>query len=159
MTRKEKCVVLWSIHDHIATLSPEAGSNAKQGSKVVSDEKATTSPSIGPRGVYQGHVDTIEDEQFCHQGVLILMHMLHLLGQQRLTQNLFHLVRGKRFEAVTKNLKVTRVCSTLVKEMKIIQSTNTKVLIAQSERSPVLLLMRGGMGAGKSTVLKDILKE
>ncbi|KAJ6911171.1 hypothetical protein NC652_021720 [Populus alba x Populus x berolinensis] len=30
---------------------------------------------------------------------------------------------------------------------------------ALSERSPVLLLMGGGMGAGKSTVSKDILKE
>ncbi|KAK7271966.1 hypothetical protein RJT34_28275 [Clitoria ternatea] len=63
---KDKCVVLWSIHDHIATLSSEAGSNAKQGSKVVSDsEKATESPSIGPRGIYQGHADTVEDVQFC----------------------------------------------------------------------------------------------
>jgi len=33
------------------------------------------------------------------------------------------------------------------------------VPVAHSDRSPVLLLMGGGMGAGKSTVLKDILKE
>ncbi|KAJ6430173.1 hypothetical protein OIU84_021558 [Salix udensis] len=33
------------------------------------------------------------------------------------------------------------------------------VPVALSERSPVLLLMGGGMGAGKSTVTKDILKE
>ncbi|OVA08628.1 Zeta toxin domain [Macleaya cordata] len=31
--------------------------------------------------------------------------------------------------------------------------------VAHSERSPVLLFKGGGMGAGKSTVLKDILKE
>ncbi|KAK7278460.1 hypothetical protein RJT34_23489 [Clitoria ternatea] len=76
-----------------------------------------------------------------------------------LKKMLLEATRVKRFEAVTKNLKVTRVFSTLVEEMKAIQSTDTKVPIAQSERSPVLLLMGGGMGAGKSTVLKDILKE
>ncbi|KAI9119608.1 hypothetical protein K1719_009484 [Acacia pycnantha] len=37
--------------------------------------------------------------------------------------------------------------------------TDVMVPIALSERSPVLLLMGGGMGAGKSTVLKGILKE
>lgn len=31
--------------------------------------------------------------------------------------------------------------------------------VAHNKRSPVLLLMGGGMGAGKSTVLKDILQE
>lgn len=61
-----------------------------------------------------------------------------------------------------------RVFSTLVEEMKAIGSTTSKcgsqctdvmVPVAHSERSPVLLFMGGGMGAGKSTVLKDILKE
>ncbi|KAG5223599.1 Zeta toxin domain-containing protein [Salix suchowensis] len=56
--------------------------------------------------------------------------------------------RKQRFERVTRNLKVTRAFSTLV-----------MVPVALSERSPVLLLMGGGMGAGKSTVTKDILKE
>ncbi|KAK1310540.1 hypothetical protein QJS10_CPA08g00190 [Acorus calamus] len=79
--------------------------------------------------------------------------------------------RKQRFERVTKNLKVTRVFSTLVEEMKAIgiapspcsadDSKCTEVMVpaAHSERSPVLLLMGGGMGAGKSTVLKDILSE
>ena len=71
--------------------------------------------------------------------------------------------RKQRFEAVTKNLKVARVFNTLVEEIKAIkgdsQCTDVLVPIAHSERSPVLLLMGGGMGAGKSTVLKDILKE
>nr|KJB72322.1 hypothetical protein B456_011G171100 [Gossypium raimondii] len=74
--------------------------------------------------------------------------------------------RKKRFERVTKDLKVTRVFSTLVEEMKAIgrvedDSTYTDVMVpmAHSQRSPVFLLMGGGMGAGKSTVLKDILKE
>ncbi|KAL4287926.1 hypothetical protein AHAS_Ahas19G0235000 [Arachis hypogaea] len=71
--------------------------------------------------------------------------------------------RKQRFAKVTKNLKVTRVISTLVDEIKAIkgasESMDIMVPMAHSERSPVLLLMAGGMGAGKSTVLKDILKE
>lgn len=68
---------------------------------------------------------------------------------------------------MTKNLKVTRVFNTLVEEMKAMrlvanddsQCTEVMAPMAHSERSPVLLFMGGGMGAGKSTVLKDILKE
>ncbi|KAH6811486.1 P-loop containing nucleoside triphosphate hydrolases superfamily protein [Perilla frutescens var. hirtella] len=75
--------------------------------------------------------------------------------------------REQRVERVTKNLKVARVFTTLVEEMKAIglvsvddsQCTNVMIPMAHSDRSPVLLLMGGGMGAGKSTVLKDILKE
>ncbi|KAL3582527.1 hypothetical protein D5086_016859, partial [Populus alba] len=72
--------------------------------------------------------------------------------------------RKQRFERVTKNLKVTRAFSTLVEELKAIgqgesHCTEVMVPVALSERSPVLLLMGGGMGAGKSTVTKDILKE
>ena len=37
--------------------------------------------------------------------------------------------------------------------------TDVMMPVALSERSPVLLFMGGGMGAGKSTVLKDIMKE
>lgn len=72
--------------------------------------------------------------------------------------------RKQRFEKVTKNLKVARVFCTLLEEMKAIgrdelNSMDVMVPAALSERSPVLLLMGGGMGAGKSTVLKDIMKE
>ncbi|XP_058105500.1 calmodulin calcium-dependent NAD kinase-like isoform X1 [Magnolia sinica] len=75
--------------------------------------------------------------------------------------------RKQRFERVMKDLKVARVFSTLVEEMKAIgvvpsddqHCTDVMVPAALSERSPVLLLMGGGMGAGKSTVLKDILHE
>ncbi|KAK7325119.1 hypothetical protein VNO77_29209 [Canavalia gladiata] len=63
---KDKCVVLWSVHDHITTLAAEAGSNIKQGSEVGGNsEKAAEGPSIGPRGIYKGHADTVEDVQFC----------------------------------------------------------------------------------------------
>ena len=37
--------------------------------------------------------------------------------------------------------------------------TEVMAPVAHSDRSPVLLLMGGGMGAGKSTVLKEIMKE
>lgn len=71
--------------------------------------------------------------------------------------------RKLRFERVTKDLQVTRAFSTLVEELKAIgiadRCTDVMVPAALSDRSPVLLLMGGGMGAGKSTVLKDILKE
>ncbi|XP_043696733.1 calmodulin calcium-dependent NAD kinase-like [Telopea speciosissima] len=76
--------------------------------------------------------------------------------------------RKKRFDRVSKDLKITSLFSTLVTEMKAIgipsnnddsHCTDVMVPEALSERSPVLLLMGGGMGAGKSTVLKDILKE
>jgi hypothetical protein len=75
-----------------------------------------------------------------------------------------------RFERVTRELKVTRLFSTLVEELKAIgihcphdqhcrPGTDVMVPAAHSDRSPVLLLMGGGMGAGKSTVLKQIMKE
>ncbi|KAL7177765.1 hypothetical protein ACSBR2_031011 [Camellia fascicularis] len=77
--------------------------------------------------------------------------------------------RKRRFERVSNDLKVTKVFSTLVAEMKAIGSigsngdsskcTDVMVPVVHSKRSPVLLLMGGGMGAGKSTVLKDILKQ
>lgn len=63
---------------------------------------------------------------------------------------------------------MTRVFSTLVEEMKKIGCAPSKgeskcratiPPSSQRDRSPVLLLMGGGMGAGKSTVLKDIKKE
>ncbi|KAJ8558536.1 hypothetical protein K7X08_034065 [Anisodus acutangulus] len=76
-------------------------------------------------------------------------------------------IREQRFERVTKNLKVARVLTTLVEEMKVIglvssddsQCTDVMVPTAHKDRSPVLLFMGGGMGAEKSTVLNDILKE
>ncbi|CAN1270715.1 Calmodulin calcium-dependent NAD kinase [Linum perenne] len=74
--------------------------------------------------------------------------------------------REQRFERVTKDLKMASVFNTLVEEMKAMglasnddSCTEVMAPVAHSDRSPVLLLMGGGMGAGKSTVLKDILKE
>ncbi|KAJ0982400.1 hypothetical protein J5N97_010655 [Dioscorea zingiberensis] len=87
--------------------------------------------------------------------------------KKRLKNMVMEATRKQRFERLTRDLKVTRVFSTLVEEMKAIgitprddnKCTEVMVPAAHSDRSPVLLLMGGGMGAGKSTVLKDILKE
>ncbi|KAG9452568.1 hypothetical protein H6P81_005472 [Aristolochia fimbriata] len=87
--------------------------------------------------------------------------------QRKLRDIVMAATRKQRFEKVTKDLKVTRLFSTLLEEMKAIgksfhdESECTEVMVpaALSERSPMLLLMGGGMGAGKSTVLKDVLKD
>ncbi|OMP06203.1 hypothetical protein COLO4_08276 [Corchorus olitorius] len=91
----------------------------------------------------------------------------HEQPKKKLKQIVMAATREQRFERVTKDLKVARVFNTLVEEMKAMGLTSTddsvctEVMapVAHSDRSPVLLLMGGGMGAGKSTVLKDILKE
>ncbi|KAL2508629.1 P-loop containing nucleoside triphosphate hydrolase superfamily protein [Forsythia ovata] len=87
--------------------------------------------------------------------------------QKKLKDLVMAATRKQRFEKISKDLKVTRMFSTLVEEMKAIGTITNEDLnhsevmvpVAHSERSPVLLLMGGGMGAGKSTVLKDIMKE
>ncbi|KAK6937619.1 Zeta toxin domain [Dillenia turbinata] len=90
----------------------------------------------------------------------------HSEPKKKLKHIVLAATRERRFETVAKNLKVARVFTTLVEEMKAIglvgnddSCTDVMVPMAHSERSPVLLLMGGGMGAGKSTVLKQILKE
>jgi histone-binding protein RBBP4 len=66
MTGRDKYVVLWSIQDHIATLATEVDPDDKQSTNVGgSSEKVAKSPSVGPRGIYWGHKDTVEDVQFC----------------------------------------------------------------------------------------------
>ncbi|XAR67163.1 hypothetical protein NMG60_11013623 [Bertholletia excelsa] len=59
---KDKTVVLWSIQDHVSTLTADATKPTGSGGSNV---KTTDSPSIGPRGIFQGHEDTVEDVQFC----------------------------------------------------------------------------------------------
>ncbi|KAL3829984.1 hypothetical protein ACJIZ3_018786 [Penstemon smallii] len=59
LTGKDKSVVLWSIQDHVSTLATDATQSA---SSVV---KTADNSTVGPRGVFQGHTDTVEDVQFC----------------------------------------------------------------------------------------------
>ncbi|XP_022146155.1 uncharacterized protein LOC111015437 [Momordica charantia] len=91
----------------------------------------------------------------------------HQEPKKKLRSIVMAATREQRFERVTKNLKVARVFTTLVEEMKAMglastddsQCTEVMAPMALADRSPMLLFMGGGMGAGKSTVLKDILKE
>ncbi|CAL5357416.1 unnamed protein product [Camellia sinensis] len=87
--------------------------------------------------------------------------------KKKLKHIVMEATREHRFKRVMKNLKVARVFNTLVEELKAIgapsvddlQCTDVMAPVDHKDRSPVLLFMGGGMGAGKSTVLKDILKE
>ncbi|RZC52244.1 hypothetical protein C5167_020674 [Papaver somniferum] len=97
---------------------------------------------------------------------LMISQVLNVDSEQqgKLKNMVMEATRKQRFERVTKNLKVARVFSTLVEELKAIRTlkndphcNDVMVPAAHSQRSPVLLLMGGGMGAGKSTVLKEIL--
>nr|KYP59305.1 WD-40 repeat-containing protein MSI4 [Cajanus cajan] len=62
---KDKTVVLWSIEDHI-TSAASGGSIIKPNSKSgEGNDKTVDGPSVGPRGIYCGHDDTVEDVTFC----------------------------------------------------------------------------------------------
>lgn len=56
-------MVLWSIHDHISTLA--GGESTNPAVPAGSIVKTADSASLGPRGIFQGHTDTVEDVQFC----------------------------------------------------------------------------------------------
>lgn len=68
---KDKSVVLWSIQDHITTAAdPATGKSPGSGGSIIKkagdgNDKAADGPSVGPRGVYHGHEDTVEDVTFC----------------------------------------------------------------------------------------------
>ncbi|KZV58799.1 hypothetical protein F511_18636 [Dorcoceras hygrometricum] len=65
MAGKDKSVVLWSIHDHISSLAADQGTQKSPGSKGSAVNGITAdSPIIQPRGIFQGHEDTVEDVQF-----------------------------------------------------------------------------------------------
>lgn len=61
---KDRTVVLWSIHDHISATASDPSSNKPQGSEPIIKQNGDT-PSVGPRGIFEGHEDTVEDVQFC----------------------------------------------------------------------------------------------
>ncbi|KAL1188000.1 Calmodulin calcium-dependent NAD kinase [Cardamine amara subsp. amara] len=105
---------------------------------------------------------------WCHADLMISQILsADVEPKKKLKHIVMAATREQRFERVTKNLKVARVFNTLVEEMKAMgiasvddsECTEVMAPVAHKDRSPVLLLMGGGMGAGKSTVLKDILKE
>ncbi|CAI0387984.1 unnamed protein product [Linum tenue] len=67
---KDKSVVLWSIQDHITSSASDPASGKSPGSgggsiiKRDGNDKAVDGPTVGPRGIYQGHDDTVEDVAF-----------------------------------------------------------------------------------------------
>ncbi|CAN6439485.1 unnamed protein product [Victoria cruziana] len=79
--------------------------------------------------------------------------------KSKLKSMLMSATRKQRIDKMTKDLKATRVFSTLVDEIKAIPEPTTEAASANTTNPrPVLLFMGGGMGAGKSTVLKEIMK-
>ncbi|KAI5664701.1 hypothetical protein M9H77_24024 [Catharanthus roseus] len=58
---KDKSVVLWSIQDHISASAVDASKSTGSSSIV----KPADNSSVGPRGIFEGHADTVEDVQFC----------------------------------------------------------------------------------------------
>ncbi|KAF3592320.1 hypothetical protein DY000_02020344 [Brassica cretica] len=61
---KDKSVVLWSIQDHITTVGTDSKSSGSIIKQTGEGGDKTESPSVGPRGVYHGHDDTVEDVAF-----------------------------------------------------------------------------------------------
>lgn len=54
--------MLWSIQDHVSTLANAGTQSAESASSII---KAADNSTVGPRGIFQGHTDTVEDVQFC----------------------------------------------------------------------------------------------
>ncbi|KAL1210617.1 WD-40 repeat-containing protein MSI5 [Cardamine amara subsp. amara] len=62
---KDKSVVLWSIQDHITTAGVDSISPGSSIKQTGEGSSKTGGRSVGPRGVYHGHEDTVEDVAFC----------------------------------------------------------------------------------------------
>ncbi|KAK1550318.1 hypothetical protein Q3G72_017154 [Acer saccharum] len=67
---KDKSVVLWSIQDHIASSTTDPSKSAGSGGSIIKqnpegNDKTSDGPTVGPRGIYYGHEDTVEDVAFC----------------------------------------------------------------------------------------------
>ncbi|KAJ3698825.1 hypothetical protein LUZ61_002530 [Rhynchospora tenuis] len=99
-----------------------------------------------------------------HATAMITQILSH--DDSKLRSMVMEATRKLRFERVLRELKVTRIFSTILDELRAIgvtknesKCTDVMVPAAHSDRSAVLLLMGGGMGAGKSTVLKEILQD
>ncbi|CAN0901258.1 WD-40 repeat-containing protein MSI4 [Linum grandiflorum] len=65
---KDKSVVLWSIQDHITSSASDPAKSPGSGGSIIKrsdgNDKALDGPTVGPRGIYQGHEDTVEDVAF-----------------------------------------------------------------------------------------------
>ena len=70
---RDRCVVLWSIEDHVTSMHNQhpsrsgtpTGGGTRQASNIgVSATDNSSATSVFPRGIFQGHTDTVEDVQF-----------------------------------------------------------------------------------------------
>lgn len=61
---KDKSVVLWSLQDHISSLSDGPATPGSISKQNTGEEKNSENPKIAPRNVFHGHQDTVEDVQF-----------------------------------------------------------------------------------------------
>lgn len=59
---KDKSVVLWSIHDHVSGSASDASKSTGAAGSIV---KPADGAPVAPRGIFQGHDETVEDVQFC----------------------------------------------------------------------------------------------
>ncbi|XP_058753280.1 WD-40 repeat-containing protein MSI4-like isoform X2 [Vicia villosa] len=76
---KDKTVVLWSIEDHVTSAATDksGGSIIKPNPKSgEGNDKIVDSPSVGPRGIYSGHDDTVEDVAFCPSRSSVVLEMI-----------------------------------------------------------------------------------
>ncbi|XP_057817926.1 calmodulin calcium-dependent NAD kinase isoform X2 [Cryptomeria japonica] len=87
-------------------------------------------------------------------------------SKKRLRAAILSATRKQRFERVVRTLRTKNVFSTLVELLKAIgkcsphSHENNEIDTANAnERHPILLLVGGGMGAGKSSVIRDKLKD
>ncbi|CAN8326514.1 unnamed protein product [Cochlearia groenlandica] len=62
---KDKSVVLWSIQDHITRSAMNSKSLVSSFNQTGEDGTNTGGRSVGPRGIYHGHENTVEDVTFC----------------------------------------------------------------------------------------------
>ncbi|KAF3642946.1 hypothetical protein FXO37_22264 [Capsicum annuum] len=63
-SRKDKSVVLWSIHDQVSTLVADQGDAKCLGSRASNPKPSIEGPIVQARGFFQGQDDTVEDAQF-----------------------------------------------------------------------------------------------
>jgi histone-binding protein RBBP4 len=62
---KDKSVILWNIQDHITMAGSDSKSPGSSFKQTGEGSDKTGGPSVGPRGIYNGHKDTVEDVAFC----------------------------------------------------------------------------------------------
>lgn len=101
-----------SIHDHISSLaessskSPGSSTPNSSGKRPIKagNEKSSDSPTVGPRGVYQGHEDTVEEVQFCPSRYSCVIFFIGLHTVRFL--NIIHLI--------CPNLRFLNICFTFL---------------------------------------------